>query len=96
MPANASRRRAHTDPDRPVRHMWTGHGRLTLPPSTTPATILARDGRRHAGTPTGLLRARPPQDSDNKMLSAGMPATLFAGLEERVAVDLVAGIVRGS
>ena len=43
-----------------------------------------------------MLRARPPKDGDKKLLSAGMPATLFAGLEERVAVDLVAGIVRGS
>ena len=43
-----------------------------------------------------MLRARDPKNSDNKLLSAGMPATLFAGLEERVAVDLVAGIVRGS
>jgi hypothetical protein len=43
-----------------------------------------------------MLRARPPKDGDKKLLSAGMPATLFAGLEERVVVDLVAGIVRGS
>ena len=95
-PANGPRRQAHTDPDRPVRHAWAGHGRLTLPPSTTPVTILARDGRPHAGTPTGMLRTRRPKNRDTKPMSAGMPTTLFAGLEERVAVDLVAGIVRGS
>jgi hypothetical protein len=96
MPANAPRRPTHTDPDRPVRHVWADHTTLTLTRSTTPATILASGGRRHAGTPTAMLRARDPKNSDNKLLSAGMPATLFAGLEERVAVDLVAGIVRGS
>jgi hypothetical protein len=36
-----------------------------------------------------------PTNSENKQLSAGMNATLFAQLEERAAVDLVADIVRG-
>ena len=34
-------------------------------------------------------------NSDTKQLSAGMTATLFAQLEERAAIDLVADIVRG-
>jgi len=36
-----------------------------------------------------------PSSSDNDQLSAGMTATLFAQLQERAAVDLVADIVRG-
>jgi hypothetical protein len=57
---------------------------------------LASDGHRHGATTAGtLLAPGHPTNSDNKQLSAGMTATLFAELEERAAVDLVADIVRG-
>jgi hypothetical protein len=70
--------------------------RNTYPPrSTTPATTLARPSRCHGATPTGTLLARRPTNSDNKALSAGMTATLFAELQEKAAVGLVADIVRG-
>jgi hypothetical protein len=36
-----------------------------------------------------------PTNNENKQLSAGLTATLFAELEERAAVDLIADIVRG-
>jgi hypothetical protein len=45
-----------------------------------------------AGT---LLAPGHPTNSDNTQLSAGMTASLFAELEERAAVGLVADIVRG-
>ena len=62
----------------------------------TPATTLASGGPRHGATAAStVLAPRHPTDSDNKQLSAGMTATLFAELEERAAVDLVADIVRG-
>ena len=96
MRVNAPRRPTHTDPDRPVRHELADHATLTLPRSTTPATTLASGGPRHAATQASTVQAPGhPTDSDNKQLSAGMTATLFAELEERAAVDLVADIVRG-
>ena len=96
MRVNAPRRPTHTDPDRPVRHELADHATLTLPRSTTPATTLASGGRRHDATQASTLPAPGhPTNSDNKQLSAGMTATLFAELEERAAVDLVADIVRG-
>ena len=57
---------------------------------------MASGGRRHDATQASTLPAPGhPTNSDNKQLSAGMTATLFAELEERAAVDLVADIVRG-
>ena len=95
MRVNAPRRPTHTDPDRPVRHELADHATLTLPRSTTPATTLASGGHRHGATQASTVAAAGhPTDSD-KQLSAGMTATLFAELEERAAVDLVADIVRG-
>ena len=96
MRVNAPRRPTHTDPDRPVRNELADHATLTLPRSTTPATTLASGAHRHAATRAStVLAPGHPTDSDNKQLSAGMTATLFAELEERAAVDLVADIVRG-
>jgi hypothetical protein len=57
---------------------------------------LASGGPRHAATAAStLLVPGHPTNSDNKQLSAGIAATLFAELEERAAIDLVADIVRG-
>jgi len=57
---------------------------------------LASGAHRHGATAAStVLAPGHPTDSDNKQLSAGMTATLFAELEERAAVDLVADIVRG-
>jgi hypothetical protein len=41
------------------------------------------------------LRTTRPASSDNKQLSVGMTATLFAELNGMVARELVADIVRG-
>jgi hypothetical protein len=57
---------------------------------------LASGGHRDAAAQAStLLAPGHTTNSDNKQLSAGMTATLFAELEERAAVDLVADIVRG-
>jgi hypothetical protein len=96
MGANAHRQPTRPDPGRPVRHEQADHATLTRPLSTTPPTTLASDGHRH-GAPAAstLLAPGHPTNSDTKQLSAGMTATLFAELEERAAIDLVADIVRG-
>ena len=62
----------------------------------TPATTLASGGRRHGATAASTpVAAGHPTNCDNNQLSAGMTATLFAQLQERAAIDLVADIVRG-
>ena len=89
-------RPTHTDPDRPVRQEQVDDATLTLPRSTTPPTTLASAGRRHGATQAGTRRvAGHRANCDNEQFSAGMTATLFAELDERAAVDLVADIVRG-
>jgi hypothetical protein len=96
MPANAPWRQTHTGPDRPARHEYADHGTLTLRRSTTPATILASGGRGHGATAAStLLAPGHPTNSDYRQLWAGVTATLFAELEERASIDLVADIVRG-
>ena len=79
-----------------MRQQLGDHATLTRPRSTTPATTLASNGGCRGATAAGTLRAPAhPTNSDTKQLSAEMTATLFAQLEERAAVDLVADIVRG-
>jgi hypothetical protein len=81
--------RGHLD-----RHEWARLATFIPIRTTTPATTLAREGRRHPATHTGPVRARRPMTSDRRQLSAGMTATLSAELEGRVPHDLVAEIVR--
>ena len=95
MLADAPRRQAHTGSDWPVRHELADHATLILRRSTTPATTLASGGRRHGATRARILLAPGHPTNSDKQLSAGMTATLFAELEERASVDLVADIVRG-
>ena len=97
MGANAARRPTRPDPDRdrPVHHEQADHATPTSRRSTTPATTLASDGRLHGATAAStLLAPGQPTNSDTKQLSAGMTAALFAQLEERASIDLVADIVQ--
>ena len=96
---NGSERGPATNPPRPrprpVRHEQADHATPTRRRSTTPPTTLASDGHRHSATAAStLLAPGQPTNSDTKQLSAGMTATLFAQLEGRAAIDLVADIVR--
>src|ERR1019366_6138617 len=96
MGVNMPRRPTRTDPDRLVPPGEADPATLSLPRFTTPAPTLASGGRRHGATAASTpLAAGHPTNCDNEQFSAGMTATLFAELEERAAVDLVADIVRG-
>jgi hypothetical protein len=96
MRANAPRRPTHTGSDRPVRHELADHATLILRRSTTPATTSASGAHRDGATRAITLMGPGHPTNSDKQLSAGMTATLFAEPQERVAVDLVADIVRGA
>lgn len=59
-----------------------------------PAETVPRDRRRCVATRNVILRAKRPVASENTQLSARMTATLSAEMQDRVAGDLIADIVR--